>query len=762
VPPNSEPDERTPVLPVPDTEPEREGGVVPDDTSANRPPEPASASAGAPATDAKAPRKAPARRKPATPGATASSPSSPSSSAAETPEAAPSKPVRSTARAPRTPAAPRATSGTRAPARTKTTPSAPDAAKTTAPPTPSVADPGEETQNEKTAAARVAVTRTPAARKTPAKPSVSKAPASKASAAKPATAKPDTAKPATAKPADTKPAATKPTRLASTTTSTADTAAAIEAAAVVDGVAVDETASAQSAATGAETAQPKTAAARSGAARSASAKAAAEKAAAAKTESAAKAGAARAAATKSAAAKAATARSAATASARAATSAASAAAAARAAAATPEEADVVVPPVGPETGTNAPIQEDVEEEAAMATNQVEPDPVVPPDDEKTALLPVASDVADDETQVLATSVPDVDAPAPLVRRPFWRLPRTFTKKDPAVSTDRDVPEVPAAEASAEPGLKAETPVVRPGAPTGLTGLLGASVAPKSGRTVPAPRVPSVIRKPVAPRTGPAAIIGGIAPVEIAVTGLNKRFGQNVAVAGVDLEVRAGSFYGIVGPNGAGKTTTLSMITGLLRPDSGSIHVHGIDVWADPIAAKRTIGVLPDRLRLFDRLTGAQLLYYSGVLRGLESETVRTRSADLAKAFGLEDALNRLVADYSAGMSKKIALACAMIHSPRVLVLDEPFESVDPVSAVNVTEILQRYVASGGTVILSSHGMDLIQRVCDHVAIIVRGSVLAAGTIDEVRGNVSLEERFVDLAGGRKVSEGLEWLHNFSD
>jgi ABC-2 type transport system ATP-binding protein len=290
----------------------------------------------------------------------------------------------------------------------------------------------------------------------------------------------------------------------------------------------------------------------------------------------------------------------------------------------------------------------------------------------------------------------------------------------------------------------------------------ATVVPQPGATSTAQRIPPVVRKPSAPRTGASAVVGGIAPVEIAVNGLNKRFGQNIAVADVNLEVRAGSFFGIVGPNGAGKTTTLSMITGLLRPDSGSIQVHGVDVWADPIAAKRTIGVLPDRLRLFDRLTGAQLLYYAGVLRGLESETVRARSADLAKAFGLEDALNRLVADYSAGMTKKIALACAMIHSPRVLVLDEPFESVDPVSAVNVTEILQRYVAAGGTVILSSHGMDLIQRVCDHVAIIVQGSVLAAGTIDEVRGNVSLEERFVDLAGGRKVAEGLEWLHNFSD
>jgi ABC-2 type transport system ATP-binding protein len=253
-----------------------------------------------------------------------------------------------------------------------------------------------------------------------------------------------------------------------------------------------------------------------------------------------------------------------------------------------------------------------------------------------------------------------------------------------------------------------------------------------------------------------------APVMLTVSNVVKRFGDTVAVAGVSLEVRAGSFFGIVGPNGAGKTTTLSMVTGLLRPNSGSIHVHGIDVWSRPNDAKRIIGVLPDRLRLFDRLTGSQLLYYSGMLRGLDSETVRHRSADLAAAFGLEDALNRLVADYSAGMTKKIALACAMIHSPRMLVLDEPFESVDPVSAVNVTEILQRYVASGGTVLLSSHGMDLIQRVCDNVAIIVQGKVLAAGTIDEVRGKKSLEEKFIELAGGRKVAEGMEWLHSFSD
>jgi ABC-2 type transport system ATP-binding protein len=247
-----------------------------------------------------------------------------------------------------------------------------------------------------------------------------------------------------------------------------------------------------------------------------------------------------------------------------------------------------------------------------------------------------------------------------------------------------------------------------------------------------------------------------------IEGLTKRFGPTLAVAGIDLVVQPGSFYGIVGPNGAGKTTTLSMITGLLRPDTGSVHVHGIDVWREPERAKRAIGVLPDALRLFDRLSGAQLLHYSGVLRGLDAKTVERRSADLVQAFGLEDATGRLVADYSAGMTKKIALACAMIHSPRLLVLDEPFESVDPVSAANIVEILQRYVRAGGTVVLSSHGMDLIQRICDHVAIIIGGRVLASGTVDEVRGDQSLEERFVDLAGGRKAAEGLEWLHSFSD
>ena len=254
----------------------------------------------------------------------------------------------------------------------------------------------------------------------------------------------------------------------------------------------------------------------------------------------------------------------------------------------------------------------------------------------------------------------------------------------------------------------------------------------------------------------------VRPTVLAIHGVHKRYGDIVAVDGVTLDIAEGSLYGIVGPNGAGKTTTLSIVTGLLRPDAGRVVVHGVDVWTEPVRAKHIIGVLPDKLRLFDRLTGAQFLRYAGTLRGLSAKTVRARTTDLATAFGIEDALDRLVADYSAGMTKKIALAAAMIHSPRLLVLDEPFESVDPVSAANIIDILQRYTAAGGTVVVSSHGMDMIQRVCDSVAVIVRGQVLASGTIDEVRGEQTLEERFVDLAGGRKAAEGMEWLHSFSD
>lgn len=260
----------------------------------------------------------------------------------------------------------------------------------------------------------------------------------------------------------------------------------------------------------------------------------------------------------------------------------------------------------------------------------------------------------------------------------------------------------------------------------------------------------------APTGAPAA-----APA-LALRGVVKEFGRTRAVDAIDLTIPGGSFFGLVGPNGAGKTTTLSMIAGLLRPDSGTIEVCGVDAASDPARAKQMIGVLPDRLRTFDRLTGRQLLYYYGVLRGLSSALVQSRIADLARAFDLVDALGRAVSDYSAGMTKKVMLAGAMIHSPRVLVLDEPFESLDPVSSQVILDILETYVEHGGTVVLSSHGMALVERVCTRVAVLVEGEVLASGTVDEVRGELTLEQRFVELSGGVDDAEGLEWLHTFSD
>lgn len=243
--------------------------------------------------------------------------------------------------------------------------------------------------------------------------------------------------------------------------------------------------------------------------------------------------------------------------------------------------------------------------------------------------------------------------------------------------------------------------------------------------------------------------------------ITKTFGELRAVDAIDLTVPAGSFYGLVGPNGAGKTTTLSIIAGLLRADGGAVTINGVDAKKRAREAKKMIGVLPDRLRTFDRLTGRQLLSYYGALRGLPSGLVESRMADLARAFDLVDALARPVSDYSAGMTKKVMLAGAMIHSPRLLVLDEPFEAVDPVSSGVILDILRTYVDHGGTVILSSHGMELVERVCSRVAVIVSGQVLAEGTVDEVRGEGTLEQRFRELSGGLGDVEGLEWLHTFS-
>jgi ABC-2 type transport system ATP-binding protein len=245
---------------------------------------------------------------------------------------------------------------------------------------------------------------------------------------------------------------------------------------------------------------------------------------------------------------------------------------------------------------------------------------------------------------------------------------------------------------------------------------------------------------------------------LALRGLVKRFDDKVAVAGVDLDVPAGSFYGLLGPNGAGKTTTLSMAVGLLRPDAGRAWVLDHDVWADPVAAKRLFGVLPDGVRLFDRLNGAELLAYNGLLRGMDPAVVNQRATELLDVLALADSGRTLVVDYSAGMKKKIALACALLHAPRLLVLDEPFEAVDPVAAALIRDILQRYVAGGGTVVFSSHVMEVVERLCSHVAILADGQIKRVGTLAEVRGQRSLEDVFVEVVGGRTATgEELAWL-----
>ncbi|MFE5410505.1 ABC transporter ATP-binding protein [Microbacterium sp. NPDC056569] len=358
----------------------------------------------------------------------------------------------------------------------------------------------------------------------------------------------------------------------------------------------------------------------------------------------------------------------------------------------------------------------VAEPAAVA----EPTPVVEPDaapaEPRPAAAPAEREPAPAPGPVpAATLEPETEAPGPV----------------PAATLEPET-EAPAPVLSA--ALAAEpVPTLDPEALTAAVSLDAAAASPAAA-------------------SGDALVLRGV----------TKRFGSTHAVDGIDLTIPAGTFYGLVGPNGAGKTTTLSMIAGLLEPDRGTIHVGGVDAAAKPLAAKKLMGVLPDRLRTFDRLTGRQLLYYYGVLRKLPPAVVESRTADLARAFDLEDALGRSVSDYSAGMLKKVMLAGALIHSPRLLVLDEPFEAVDPVSSAIILDILSTYVAHGGTVILSSHGMDLVERVCTRVAVIVAGQVLAEGTVDEVRGELTLEQRFVELAGGLSDVEGLEWLHTFSD
>ena len=252
---------------------------------------------------------------------------------------------------------------------------------------------------------------------------------------------------------------------------------------------------------------------------------------------------------------------------------------------------------------------------------------------------------------------------------------------------------------------------------------------------------------------------------VATWGLTKTFGQKVAVNNLNLTVRRGEFFGFLGPNGAGKSTTIKMMVGLLRPDAGGAFIGGVDVWREPIRAKSLMGVLPEKLNLYERLSGRELIEFAGRLYDLPRDEIQRRAAALLNVLGLADDADKLVVDYSVGMRKKIALAAALIHRPQVLFLDEPFEGIDPVSSRVIRDILRDLTASGTTIFFSSHIMEVVERLCTRVGIINHGQLVAEGTLSELReraggggqGAASLEDVFLQVIGANQREGGLEWL-----
>jgi ABC-2 type transport system ATP-binding protein len=243
-----------------------------------------------------------------------------------------------------------------------------------------------------------------------------------------------------------------------------------------------------------------------------------------------------------------------------------------------------------------------------------------------------------------------------------------------------------------------------------------------------------------------------------ITGLTKHFGDTVALDRLTLDVPLGSCFGLVGPNGSGKSTTLRSVVGLIRPDAGTIQVCGIDVATELATARAAMGVVLDPLQLFERLTAREFLATMGELRGMSADLVGGRADQLFETLQLTGDADRQIAGFSHGMRKKTALAAAVLHRPRLLLLDEPFEGVDPVSARTMRSMLDRFRAGGGTVVLSSHVMDLVERLCDHVGVIHEGRVVATGPTDELRAGRALEDAFIDVVGASEVDHGaLTWL-----
>jgi ABC-2 type transport system ATP-binding protein len=264
---------------------------------------------------------------------------------------------------------------------------------------------------------------------------------------------------------------------------------------------------------------------------------------------------------------------------------------------------------------------------------------------------------------------------------------------------------------------------------------------------------------------------------IATQGLTRKFGDFTAVRDVNLLVAQGQFFGFLGPNGAGKSTTIKMLTGLLAPTAGQINILGLDLTAHSVEVKRQIGVVPEGMALFGRLTGGEYLNFVARMYGLDREVAAKRTVELLEFMQLADQSKTLVTDYSHGMQKKLALAAAVIHGPKVLFLDEPFEGVDAIAAGTLKAMLQRMIARGATIFLTSHVLEIVERLCSHVAIIDRGQLVAQGSLEELRAGVeasaaaqnnaspdasavklTLEQIFLRTVGTSRSSEQeLSWL-----
>lgn len=239
---------------------------------------------------------------------------------------------------------------------------------------------------------------------------------------------------------------------------------------------------------------------------------------------------------------------------------------------------------------------------------------------------------------------------------------------------------------------------------------------------------------------------------IRLTNLTKRYGKFTAVDGIDLEIRRGELFGFLGPNGAGKTTTMRMIAGILQPTSGKIEIAGDDVALDPLKAKARLGFIPDRPFVYDKLTGAEFLRFVAALYGQDGDAVERRMDELLDLFELTSWKDELVESYSHGMRQKLIISSALLHRPEVIVVDEPMVGLDPKGQKFLKDLFRAFVERGGTVLMSTHTLDMVEEMCDRMGIISGGKMLACGTMAEVRhqtagGDAKLEELFLKLTGG---------------